>query len=525
MDFYNDKLVFHRKQSHMSSGRIAGVMGISRTTYWKWEKGISSPNKKQTRTLAKILEISVSDFSNLDPLPNVDIAKSSGLSGNIDSWSSFFDIREKKSFQKTITETLNASIKLSNKLSEAGIIIEALLTGISSIFYVKNNELLYLTANDGFLKNISLKPSFVVFGKTDDDFFSRKEAKENCSKDEQVLITKEKSVEEGYIPGSKHRKWGIISRIPIFDLNNNIAGLITNIVDITQRKKAEYDNGLLRTCIENMSEAVLVFNHTAEKTVYANKSASEITGYSLKEIYSRNNTLELDILVSAEEREKSLQYRKDESWPKIRKLQVKCKNGTLKWVQIYHSNLIDFMKDRYLIGVTTDITDTITNENQSSVLHALLDSANVGVRLRNDSKDNVIFVNKAFETIYGYPIKNFVENLNFRINTCVHPADIKLETHYFETKKYPKLREYRILRPNGELRWLKEVSFNTDCDGEKYSGCICRDITEEKKSGLLNPYKVAKILKSRNVDQKIISEVSGLSENTIEKFDSQYFQY
>ena len=194
--------------------------------------------------------------------------------------------REKiKELKQFVTEALSSTIDLSNKLNEAGIIIKALISGIDSIFYIKNTELFYLTANDAFMNNLSLKTDFVSFGKTDRDFFSSKEAKENAIKDERVLITKEKTVEEGFIPGSKKRKWGIITRIPIFDLNDNIVGLVTSIVDITDRKKTENKNKLLQLCIENMSNtAVSIYESTTEKIIYANEFASELTGFPLEEI-------------------------------------------------------------------------------------------------------------------------------------------------------------------------------------------------------------------------------------------------
>ncbi len=141
---------------------------------------------------------------------------------------------------------LKGTIKLNDKLQEAGVIIKALLSGIDSIFYIKDSDLKYITANETFLKNISLKSTYKVYGKTDEDFFSKREAKDNYLKDEKVLLTKEMLIEEGFIPGTRNKKWGIITRTPVLDINNNISGVITNIVDISERKKTENSNELLK---------------------------------------------------------------------------------------------------------------------------------------------------------------------------------------------------------------------------------------------------------------------------------------
>ncbi|MCP4177929.1 MAG: PAS domain S-box protein, partial [bacterium] len=408
------------------------------------------------------------------------------------------------------------SIKLSNKLTEAGIIIKALLTGIDSIFYVKNNELLYLTANVAFLKNISLKPSFTVFGKTDEDFFSKKEANDNSYKDEQVLITKKQSVEEGFIPGSKKKKWGIITRIPIFDLNDNVMGIITNVMDITNRKKSEYYNELLRTCLENMpNTAVSIYNLKAANMVYANEMATKLSGYSLDEICDKKSDLALNVLCSPEEKAKSQEYRKSGIWPKDRELQIKCKDGTVKWILETNSQVTDFMNSEYMVGIATDITEEKNQSKQNSAFSNLFDYANIGIKLRNDTTGEIFFINKHFGSIFGHPNEKFMKKDKFRIENCVHSEDKERESEYYKSNRYPKVRDYRIIRADGELRYIREVSFQADYAEEKYSGCICRDITESDASGIINPYKTAKILKDENVDISIISRACGLSEEII----------
>ena len=42
-----------------------------------------------------------------------------------------------------------------------------------------------------------------------------------------------------YIPGTRKKGWGLISKIPILDLKGNIAGIVGTIVNITERKIAE----------------------------------------------------------------------------------------------------------------------------------------------------------------------------------------------------------------------------------------------------------------------------------------------
>ena len=135
----------------------------------------------------------------------------------------------------------------------------------------------------------------------------------------------------------------------------------------------------------------------------------------------KKNDLALNILTSDEERKKSLEYRDKGVWPLGRELQIKCKDGSLKWIRSSNSKLTDFMNSKYAIAISKDITDVKLKEKQLLVFHALLNSGDVGIRMKNEATNKVFFVNKVFEDIYGYPIKNFMSNSKFRIDKCIHP--------------------------------------------------------------------------------------------------------
>ena len=385
MKFYRDKLIEYRKQSHLSAEKISNEMGVCRTTYWRWETGLSVPSSKQVRKLAKILEIPVSDFSDLMSLPDSQIDGLTSLPDNSDAWYSFFDLGKTKKFKTTVTETLKTAIELSSKLDEAGIIIKALLSGIDSIFYIKNTDLVYMAANEAFLENISLKSTYMVFGKTDKDFFSKREADENRLKDEAVFISGEKSIEEGFILGTRKKRWGIITRIPVLDNSNNIAGIITNIVDITERKKLEHINEILRTCIDNLPEAISINDTNNCKNIYLNKAVSELTGFSMDECYSDGMSKWLKESLSPEDREKSLEYARTKTWPKEREFYIKCNNNTFKWIKVKYSEKIDFLKNKYIISITNDITkEKLKQKGKSTALNpqktaAILKRKNVDI--------------------------------------------------------------------------------------------------------------------------------------------------
>ena len=57
-----EKLTQRRNELSLSRTKIADILGISRQSYFAWEKGISKPNKNNLKRLAEVLEVSTEYF-------------------------------------------------------------------------------------------------------------------------------------------------------------------------------------------------------------------------------------------------------------------------------------------------------------------------------------------------------------------------------------------------------------------------------------------------------------------------------
>ena len=78
-----------------------------------------------------------------------------------------------------------------------------------------------------------------MYNHKDADFFSEIEAKQNTEEDKQVILSGKALHREGFIPGSRKKKWGMISKIPFFDSSKKVAGVMGYFIDITVRRKNE----------------------------------------------------------------------------------------------------------------------------------------------------------------------------------------------------------------------------------------------------------------------------------------------
>ena len=390
MKFYSDKFRELRKKARYSVKEFCLNIGIVRSTLWEWETGRRLPSEANIRMLADVINVGINEISDLN-VNEESVADK--LSESVDGWLSLagtdVGLRQSK-FDGIIREIYS----LNKEMNQATVIINALLSTMRTMFYIKDANLNYITANDIFLKNIALNSNFKVAGKNDFSFLSSLEAKNNMDEDRNVLLTQQPLVnKEGYIPGTRKKRWGIISKLPIRDFSGKITGLVGTFIDITERQKAEGIRALLETALNNSLHVV--------------------------------------------------------------------------WLQ--------YASPKY----------------------------------------KLFYISESVMSLYGYPVKRFLNEKDFWYNTCVHPEDKKLlerDWIYGKTTT-PGKRVFRIIRPDGKIRWIESFMVNTNIDN--YIAFIEKDVTgrEHHISGM-NEIEIRKSiadkLQKEGIATDIISKCTGL---------------
>lgn len=286
MKFYIDRLRSIRKNKKITSEELSKKIGISRITLCAWENAKRIPSEPKVRMLARILDIPVNEISDLMP----DKPKSETNIFSIDSTIVSLLGNDSKKNKERLSTVISGIIDINKELSDSRLVIEAMLSSFPSIFYIKDANLRYITANEAFLNNLSLNKNFSVFGKSDSDFFPILEAKANYEMDKEILATgKSKLDEEGYIPGSRKKKWGIISKTLIFDSERKIAGILGSFVDISKRKQAEELREILEDNINEWQNCMTIFDLTEQKYVFVSKAVERITGHPAENFYNIPN--------------------------------------------------------------------------------------------------------------------------------------------------------------------------------------------------------------------------------------------
>lgn len=131
---------------------------------------------------------------------------------------------------------------------------------------------------------------------------------------------------------------------------------------------------------------------------------------------------------------------------------------------------------------STPLSKLLQREDRPS-LHQVMQNINQVVWIHDLGLDKIAYVNPAFEAVWGRSCESFYENPEILIES-IHPEDrVQVMAAATRTDNKPINRVYRILRPDGGLRWIFARTFlvTEEAGGSDFSFCIAQDITEQKQ--------------------------------------------
>ena len=422
LDF--EKIHKLRKNNGYSITGLCKLVGISRTTLWKWEHLDLQPTETSVIKLSEILAVSVSEISDIDEPAAV---SQNNLSDIVDTWLTLTDVNDKE-YRQEINGVLNVIKNLDNKLNQSVFIIKALLDSTETMFYIKDNKLKYITANSVFLKNVSYEPSTSVRGKDDYAFFSNQEAKENIEEDSYVLQTGKPILrKEALIPGCRKKKWGIISKLPAFDKDKKIVGIVGTFVDITDRKESEETRELLEKILDTVPFDINIFDEMAKKVVYGNAEADRLFKEQ-KKYYSKKTVLRnFNDLIK-------ILRNKNSKFPKRSIYEFKKSDGETQWRENILSAM-EYQDKKYFLRIARDYTDMKKVQVENELYREMFNVFSIedqlitwAIMYEGINKYQVCYLSNEFETVTGYPKSDFIKKKSLldsyvNIDFCIPEID------------------------------------------------------------------------------------------------------
>ncbi|HHH28290.1 MAG TPA: PAS domain-containing sensor histidine kinase [Polyangiaceae bacterium] len=148
--------------------------------------------------------------------------------------------------------------------------------------------------------------------------------------------------------------------------------------------------------------------------------------------------------------------------------------------QTYEARLLPLPNDQVL-AIIRNVTDRKDAEEQR--FRQLAEHIQEVLWIRDPKQGSILFVSPSFETVWGLPREELYRNADVYTG-AVHPDDRERVKTAFRSESGRGFDvEYRVLRPDGSLRWIRDRSFPVrDEAGTVYriTG-IAADITDDKR--------------------------------------------
>lgn len=167
-------------------------------------------------------------------------------------------------------------------------LLRTLIDNMPDYIYIKDKECRFLTVNLKLLKVMHAKSLDDIVGKTDYDTAPNKESADTYHKDDMEIIKTGKAIinkeEVGFDEKDRER---VISttKVPYYDADGNIAGIVGIGRDITKQKKSEKQ---LREQAQNLQEVNVILEERQEKI----QQQTEELNRQAQNLKKANNELE-----------------------------------------------------------------------------------------------------------------------------------------------------------------------------------------------------------------------------------------
>lgn len=302
------------------------------------------------------------------------------------------------------------------------------------------------------------------------------------------------NVEMVLAPKDRKTRTLLASGQPIIDASGNKIGAVVAMRDITERKDAEaalYNSeSRLNSILNYLHDVVWSVSPQTLQALYINPAAEKVYKRSCKEFFENPN-LWLEV-VHPEDREIAINSNlrvlsEGKSEVEYRIIQP---DGEVRWIHSRAWLIYDETGTAIRIdGLSADITDRKQAEaalqESESRLNSIFTSLKDAVWSVSATTFQILYLNPATEKLYGRSCQEFYENSNLWVET-VHPEDREFAFSHHQTllETGNKEIEYRIIRPNGEVRWILDRAWLISDENGKLLRIdgVASDITERQEA-------------------------------------------
>jgi PAS domain S-box-containing protein len=274
---------------------------------------------------------------------------------------------------------------------------------------------------------------------------------------------------------------------PLLDREGKVRGAIGVFVDITQRKRTldalRESEDRYRDLVEHSQD--LLCTHDLEgRLLSSNPRPARILGYEVAELLA----IPMRELIAPEYREQFDAYLARMKTVGADKglMAVLTRTGERRIWEYNNTLRTEGVPHPIVRGMARDVTERVRAEKAlvatEERFRQLAESIHEVFYLTEVPGHRLLYVSPAYEQVWGNTCQSLYESPESFLD-AVHPEDRDAARHTFVSHQ-PFLREYRIIRPDGSVRWISDRGFPVrDAKGEVYRlAGIAEDITESKQA-------------------------------------------
>jgi len=264
--------------------------------------------------------------------------------------------------------------------------------------------------------------------------------------------------------------------------------VVATVLDITDRERAEEKVRQLSQAVEQ-SPISVVITDCGGRIEYVNRKFCEVTGYAFAEVVGQNpRILKSGELPAETYRELWQTITAGETW--TGELHNRKKDGRPIWERATVSPMFGTGgKITHFLAILEDITERKRDEKKlrdsEERFRQIAETIQEVFWMADPQIGRMLYISPGYEKIWGRSCVSLYNDPRSFLD-AVHPDDRERVVNALavEKKGEPFDHEYRIVRPDGALRWIWDRGFPVGIPTgpvTHYAG-IAQDITERKRA-------------------------------------------
>jgi PAS domain S-box-containing protein len=263
--------------------------------------------------------------------------------------------------------------------------------------------------------------------------------------------------------------------------------------EIKDRPHGEGHLHLLEACISSLNDVVLIaeageIDEPAPRILFVNEAFERLTGYSSSEVLGRSPRFLQGANTDRVELERIRQALCNREPVRAELINYK-KNGAEYWVEL---NIVPLVCTggglTHFVAIQRDITERKRGEEKlresEQRFRQLTENINEVFWITDSTKEKMVYISPGYEKIWGRTCESLYASPKTWME-AIHPEDRERVAEAAMTRqvlgKYDET--YRILRPDGTVRWIWDRAFPVTGENGEVIRIVgtAEDFTEKKK--------------------------------------------